>query len=219
MNKKQLIFILSILSIIIMISQTKYVLSDPSLNVSNLTAGGGNVTPLEINGTSETKIWQGFFGEVGGGIVLEDATGSNLYDWNAVTPSGEVFATRTVISDWSNINCTNQTQIYQEEARLNISNSTSDGINDTFLNTTHPSFDVAGRLMTGCRSTLTDNSTDPKVVFWNVLLNTDAVTTVYTALIDNDVIGFNGTATDFQLLVPVNVSLGQATYNIYIELD
>ena len=219
MNKTKLIIALTILIIGIIITQTKYVLSDPSLNVSNLTAGGGNVTPLNLNGTSESNIWQGFFGEVNGGIVLESADGTSMYDWNVDTVAGEVLATRDLISDWSLINCTNQTQIYQEEARLNISNSSTDGINDTYLNTTHPSFEVAGRTMTGCRSTLTDNSTDEKVVFWNVLLNTDAVTTIYTSLIDDEEIGFNGTATDFQLLVPVNVTLGQAIYNIYVELD
>ena len=215
----QFIFVMTILFIIIMVTQTKHVLSDPSLNVSNLTAGGGNVTPLTLNSTSESTIWQGFFGEVGGGIVLEDAAGSSFYDWNAVDTAGEVFATRSLISDWSTINCTNQTQLYQEEARLNISNATADGINDTFMNTTHPSFEVGGRLMLGCRSTLTDNSTDRKVVFWNVLLNTDAVTTIYSAIIDDGVIGFNGTATDFQLLVPVNTTTSQSTYNIYVELD
>lgn len=219
MNKKQFAFIMTLSFIIFIITQTKYVLSDPSLNVSNLTAGSGNVTPLNLNGTTESAIWQGFFGEVGGGIVLEDAAGSSFYDWNAVDPIGEVFATRSLISDWSSINCTNQTQIYQEEDRLGISNATTDGINDTFINITHPSFEVGGRVMIGCRSTLTDNSTDPKVVFWNVLLNTDTVTTIYTAIIDNDVIGFNGTATDFQLLVPVNTTTSQSTYNIYVELD
>ena len=219
MNKKQITFVIALSCIIFIITQTKYVLSDPSLNVSNLTAGGGNVTPLNLNGTSESTIWQGFFGEVNGGIILEDAAGTSMYDWNLVGASGEVLAARTLISDWSSINCTNQTEIYKEEARLNISNSSTDGINDTYLNTTHPSFEVAGRIMTGCRSTLTDNSTDQKVVFWNVLLNTNTVTTIYTAIIDDGVIGFNGTATDFQLLVPVNTTTSQSLYNIYVELD
>lgn len=214
----QFIFVMTI-AFFVILTQTKYVLSDPSLNVSNLTAGGGNVTPLNLNGTSGSTIWQGFFGEVNGGIILEDAAGTSMYDWNLVDASGEVLAARTLISDWSTINCTNQTEIYQEEARLNISNSSTDGINDTYLNTTHPGFEVAGRVMTGCRSTLTNNSTDQKVVFWNVLLNTDTVTTIYTAIIDDGVIGFNGTATDFQLLVPVNTTTSQSTYNIYVELD
>jgi hypothetical protein len=31
--------------------------------------------------------------------------------------------------------------------------------------------------------------------------------------------GFNGTAVDFQMLVPVDRLTGQATYYIYVELD
>lgn len=52
---------------------------------------------------------------------------------DSITPSGEIMATRSIITDWSMINCTNQTEIYEEKRyRLNIANSSSDGINDTF---------------------------------------------------------------------------------------
>jgi hypothetical protein len=78
---------------------------------------------------------------------------------------------------------------------------------------------VSGRIMSGCRSTLTDNSTTSKVVFWNVLLSVNTTTIVYTGILNDNVIGFNGTATDFQLLVPVNRTSSLATYNIYIELS
>jgi len=193
--------------------------SQPALNQSNVTVQGGNITWLDIDGDQGTSIWQGFFGTVTGGIVLEDASGSNMYDWNLVKAEGEILATRYIVSDWSKVNCTNQTEIYQEEERLNIANSSSQGINDTFLNTTHPSFEIAGRLMTGCRSTLTDNSTNPKVVFWNVLLNANSTTTIYTAIMQDDTIGFNGTAVDFQLMVPTNYSTGQAVYNLYLEYN
>ncbi len=35
---------------------------------------------------------------------------------------------------------------------------------------------------------------------------------------ENDQIGFNGTAVDFQLLVPVDKLTGFATYFVYVEL-
>jgi len=218
-QKSIVVFVFILIGIIYMLSQSPYVFSDPGLNATNITAGGGNVTPLNIDFTQLSNTWQGYFGSVTGGLVLEDASGDNFYDWNAVVPSGEILATRQIISDWTDINCTNQTEIYQEEERLNIPNSSSEGINDTYKNKTHPVFQVAGRTMKGCRSTLTDNSTDTNVVFWNVLLNTNRTTTIYTALIDNDKVGFNGTVVDFQLLVPINKSTGKATYNIYVELD
>ena len=105
-----------------------------------------------------------------------------------------------------------------EEKRLNIENISSSGINDTYLNTTHPNFDVAGRSMAGCRSTLTYNFTESQAVFWNVILNANATTTVYVSLIDNNKIGFNGSVVDFQLLVPVDKLTGQSLYNIYVQL-
>jgi hypothetical protein len=194
------------------------VAADPG-SPSNITAQGGNVTFLDVNLSSgQTGYWQGFYGTVTGGIYLEDAVGSHFYDWNVVDAIGTVLATRDLISDWSNINCTNQTEIYEEEERLGFTNESSVGINDTFHNTTHPSFFVANREMRGCRSTLTNNQTDIQSVFWNVLLNVNSTTTVYSAILDNDRLGFNGTVSDFQLLVPVNTTTGQATYKIYVEL-
>jgi hypothetical protein len=194
------------------------VFADPG-SPQNATAQGGNISIIDVNLSSgATNIWQGFYGTVTGGIFLEDAAGSHFYDWNVVNVIGTILATRELIADWSTINCSNQTEIYEEEERLGITNETSIGINDTYHNTTHPSFIVANREMVGCRSTLTNNQTDIQSVFWNVILNANSTATVYTAVLDNDRLGFNGTISDFQLLVPVNTSTGQATYKIYVEL-
>ncbi|MBN2423269.1 hypothetical protein JXB41_08660 [Candidatus Woesearchaeota archaeon] len=188
-------------------------------NASNATAVAGNVTLITVDMTQITGIWQGYYGSVTGGIVLENAGGQTFYDWNLVDAVGEIVATRNTVSDWSNINCTNQTQIYDEEALLNITNTTSDRINDTFTNISHPSFSIASRTMSNCRATRTYNSTTSQSVFWNVLLSTNETNVVYTVIMDNDVIGFNGTIVDFQLLVPVNKDSGEATYFFYVELD
>lgn len=193
--------------------------ADPSLNQSNITAQGGNVTFLDVNLSQQnTNIWQGFYGNVTGGIFLKDANEFVFYDWNVVDSVGEVLATRFLISDWNLINCTNQTEIYQEEERLNIPNSTNMGINDTYMNTTHPDFTVAGRPLTGCRSTLMHNSTSSQAVFWNVLLNSNSTSTVYTVILDNDKDSYDGGTADFQLLVPVDLNTGTAQYNMYVEL-
>jgi hypothetical protein len=219
--KTQKIVIFTLFIIIVstfFVLQTPCVSSEP-LNQTNITAYGGNTTLLNLDLSQNSHLWQGFFGNINGGIKLANAENENFYDWTIVSAKGEVLATRYIVDDWSHINCTNQTEIYQEEERLSILNESSDGINDTYMNTTHPIFDVAGKLISGCRATLTDNSTDIRVVFWNILLNANATTTVYTGLMDNDVIGFNGTAVDFQLLVPVDRLAGYAVYYIYIELD
>lgn len=215
--KKIIFFGIAIMAALIILS-SKTVLSDPSLNQTNMTAEGGNVTLLGINGDQQSVIWQGYFGSVSGGLVLANSDGDSFYDWSAVAPSGEIMASREIITDWSDINCTNQTELYEEEFRLDITNSSSDGINDTFKNNTHPVFDIGYTTLNGCRSTLTDNSTTNNAVFWNVLLNSDENTTVYVAIIDNNQVGFNGSVVDYQLLVPTNWSTGVAQYNLYIDI-
>lgn len=187
-------------------------------NATNITAQQGNVTWITADLTQITSVWQGFFGLVTGGIVLENANGNIFYDWNVVDAIGEIIATRNIVSDWSSVKCTNQTEIYFEEEKLNILNETSDGINDTFIYTNHPSFVLAGASLNGCRATRTHNLTNSQAVFWNVLLNTNETNTIYTVLMENNKIGFNGTEVDFQLLVPVDRLNGYATYFIYVEL-
>lgn len=215
--KKQ-VFFLAMVFLLVIISNTKFVLSDPDLNQTNMTAQGGNVSMLFVNAGQDSSIWQGFFGTISGGFVLENAQGHTMYDWSIVQASGEVMASRKIISDWTSINCSNQTEIYEEEYRLNIPNSSVQGINDTFVSTAHPVFDIGYIALDNCRSTLTDNSTAEKVVFWNVILNTDENTTVYVSLVDDNTIGFNGTAVDYQLLVPTNLTTSTALYNLYLDL-
>ncbi|MFH0874363.1 MAG: hypothetical protein V1859_00340 [archaeon] len=185
---------------------------------SNVTAGGGNVTPITADLSQITETWQGYYGTVQGGIYLGNAAGDTFYDWNVADAIGEILATRNSVSDWTIINCTNQTEIYDEEARLNIPEAASDGINDTYY-TISPSFDIAGRTLNGCPATLTNNETDSKLVFWNVLLNTNESNTVYTVIMENNKPGFNGSIVDFQIFVPVDRNTGLATYFIYVEQD
>lgn len=217
--KKEIIIALSFVYIAFILSNSQYVLSAPSLNQSNITVQAGNVTALNIDGDSITNVWQGYFGTITGGILLDNADGFSMYEWDVVNAQGEIMATREIISDWSKVNCSKQTEIYWEEYRLNIPNSSTQGINDTFLNTTHPSFDIGTNVLSGCRSTLTDNSTAEKVVFWNIILNTNSTTSVYVGIIDNEVIGFNGSAVDYQLLLPTNQTTGLAKYNFYLDLS
>jgi hypothetical protein len=219
MRQKYMILVVFAIALINLIAiQPRYVLSDPFINKSNATAEGGNTTWLSFDQHQQTDIWQGFFGRVSGGITLDDASNNTFYDWNLVRAQGEVLATREFVFDWSYIRCTNQTEIYQEELRLTITNDSTQGINDTYFNLTHPPFVISGLPMSGCRSTKTHNSTDSQAAFWNVLLNVNWNQTVYTAIMDDDVVGYNGSIVDFQLLVPTNATSHRSSYNIYLEL-
>src|SRR3990172_921160 len=59
-------------------------------SVQTTDAQAGNVTALNIDQQRITDIWQGFFGNVSGQIVLENAVGNNFYDWSLSQVTGEV---------------------------------------------------------------------------------------------------------------------------------
>ncbi len=191
--------------------------TDPTATQQDAQAG--NVTQLNIDQTRITEIWQGFYGNVSGTIVLENSAGENFYDWSATELTGEVYATRASVSDWSTINCTNSTHWENEESTLNIESTATDGINETYSSTAHPSFDVGTNTMLGCPSTRPYNSTEESGEFWNVLLNSDATNVVYTAVLAENSNAFDDTTVDFEILVPVDKSAGTAQYYFYVELN
>ena len=192
----------------------------PNPQVQTQDAQAGNVTQLNINQTRITDIWQGFYGNVSGQIVLENSAGNNFYDWTAATMQGQIYATRATVSSWANVNCTNSTHWELEESTLNIPATATDGINETYKNFVHPSFTVGSVPIVSnyCPSTRPYNSTGLPGEFYNVLLNTDATNTVYTAVLADNSNGFDGTTVDFEVLVPTDRSTGLATYYFYVEL-
>jgi hypothetical protein len=191
--------------------------TDPSPQQTGAQAG--NVTRLDINQTRITDVWQGYFGNVSGEIVLENAAGNNFYDWNLGTVEGQIFASRKLVPDWSGVNCTNQTQIYYEEETLNINNESSDGINDTFTVVSHPDFIVGANLISGCRSTRPYNSSGVGGDFWNVLISSNSSNVVYTSILADNSNAFDNSNVDFELLVPTDRSSGTATYYFYAEIN
>jgi hypothetical protein len=195
--------------------------SSRGVNPDALTADAqaGNITQMNIDQTRITDIWQGFYGNVSGQIVLENAAGNNFYDWTYASLTGEVYASRSTVSDWSTINCTNSTQWQGEETSLGIISTSIDGINETYYTTGHPAFQVGTRTLSGCRSTRPYNSTSTASQFWNVLLNSDAVNVIYTAILADNKNAFDNSTADFEILVPVNRTVGTSTYFFYAELS
>ena len=203
-------------------NSTRYNASEGTVPFINAQAG--NVTQLEINATSVTTSWQGFYGNVTGKILLADAAGNNFYDWNMSVPSGEVYASRSNAVTWAGINCTNQTALYSEETTLGQASNDPDSINNTFTLTSHPAFLVGSSNMTTCRSTKAYESTGQMgSSYWQILLN-DGTNNVYTTLLDTaGTIGFDDRPWQFQLLVGENGKTGQEAtitpYYFYVELQ
>ncbi len=83
-----------------------------TFNASNLAlvstdAMAGNITYLSISGLSQTRAWQGYYGNVSGYITLDDANNYTFYNWSATEPRGYIYA--SLVShgqvSWVDVTC------------------------------------------------------------------------------------------------------------------
>lgn len=192
-------------------------------------AYAGNITNITIHALTQTKHWQGYYGDITGTIVLDDAQNWTLYDWPNLEPKGEIYATpNSSIPDWPNVECFNfvdgigggDGNVTAWEAIFNMTANVVDGIDETFNMTRHHEFSI------GDVNTI-DNSTCPSTFMhmndefqedkWQEVLLQDQTNgyLIFTAIIENDdygmgnsndtdIQGFKGSAAftpDFQMIV------------------
>ena len=201
-----------------------------------IQAEAGNVTELRINASVVTKGWQGYYGNITGVIVLDDANNNSMYTWNLADPEGEVFASDSSSLTWTdnNIICANITVIEAEETAYGFNGGTGqdvDGINETFSQTSHPAFAVANNTFAAdeCTfnvATYVDDGPDSTSSFNETMLYSIAEDdTVWAAHIyQGGADGFKtgDTAYDFQMLVPEDGHDGDTSvtnYYFWVELE
>ena len=216
-----------------------------ALGLDNTTGGvkvqaqAGNVTALNINSTRVTNRWQGYYGNVSGTITLDDAFNSTLYNWDLASPQGEIYASNGSESgtvDWGNVFCFNYTNnlssgqpIVQRfngtdlERSIGALTSDKDSLNSTFNQTFSGNFQVGIYPISsasGCmQATLFVNDQYQTNDFVEVLL-TDNQSIIYTALLEQNQIGFQGSPVDFQMIVGENGDITSATtYYFFVELS
>ncbi|MBN1156161.1 hypothetical protein JXA85_00960 [Candidatus Woesearchaeota archaeon] len=189
----------------------------------------GNVTELLVNMTSITNGWQGYYGNITGEIVLDDASSNSMYTWS-ITTSGEIYATRNTSLNWSagNILCANETAATTENTRIfgSANAGDSDNVTQTFSRATHPAIITNGNTLAAdsCSyslSTYASDAVDANLAFNETLLwSVSDSGAVYTSIINNDKTGFTGASYDFQLLVAEDGHGNSAatTYYFFIEL-
>lgn len=202
-----------------------------------INAEAGNVTELTINHSKVTDGWQGYYGNVSGTIVLDDALNNSMYTWELVNPEGEVYATRD--SDgisWTsgNIICAMSAHVEAEETALNFNLGTGqdvDGINETFDKGTHPGFNVSsqGFDADACNytvSTYVDDASDSNRAFNETLLySTSDTSLIYAAMLypgGSDGFKSGDTNYDFQMLVAEDGHDGDTSvtdYYFYVEIS
>jgi len=196
----------------------------------------GNVSELMINSSFVTNGWQGYYGNISGTIVLDDALNNTMYSWELADPEGEIYASRDNSLDWGigNIICADITNIETEESTLKFNldlGQDADGINETFKFTTHPPFIVASNVFDAndcgfTASTYVDDTADPNRAFnETILYSTSDVSMIYTALIirgGNEGFKLGGDNYDFQMLVPEDGHQGDlipTDYFFWVEIQ
>ena len=224
--------------------------ADENFNASQFTAQSheaqaGNVTQIDIDGISQTRHWQGYYGEITGTITLDDAQNWTMYDWYNAEPRGEVYAVPNISNGnnhptWTSVECfDHDTNMQRWEIYYNMSWNDPDGINETFNDTDHPAFSVGDYNITAssCPSIFTyvnDQAQFDK--FSEVLLQTDGYQIIYATIIENDnapnrtdPVGFDSNTHDFQLIVGEDgtsadpstgvVNTDTTTYWFYLDLE
>lgn len=206
-----------------------------------INAAAGNVSELLITQVRVTEAWQGYYGNITGTIVLDDADDYTLYDWSLPNPTGEVYASNGSSVTWADINCFNLTNqstgggagwwnVTTVETDFNITEVDLDGLDETF-NTTYVNttgFTVGGILINNedeCAQANTYVDEAHQVGRFREVLLTDNNSLIFTTILENSVDGYQ-TGTDphdFQMLVLEDGHPGQESsttpYYFYVELS
>ena len=187
----------------------------------------GNITEITVSGDSITQSWQGYFGNVSGAITLEDASNNTMYNWSLASPQGEIFASTDGSVSWTGVKCFNWTENGTDlETTYNIDGA-EDGINETFSDSeTHDGFSVGtvSFVADQCMSTQVFDATGAGVAstFDEVLLSDAGGNPIFTALLEQDTLGFDDKHHDFQMLVLEDGHDGDTSetqYFFYVELE
>ncbi|MBN1544878.1 hypothetical protein JW898_05460 [Candidatus Woesearchaeota archaeon] len=205
---------------------------------STIGALAGNVTQLSIIGNTVTQTWQAYYGNISGTITLDDALNNTIYNWDLASPEGEIYASEYPVDfTYGNIFCydLNATDdeysdfntLAEYEALLGLADDDADGIDETFIEDTgYDMFYVGSKLINEtCPTTqMYDNNEvqDPNHFQEVLLYDNTSNKLIYTAIIEQDVLGFDNQYWDFEMIVGENGHDGDTTtttYYFYVELE
>lgn len=179
----------------------------------------GNITQLTLTGISQTRSWQGYYGNVTGWITLDDANNFTFYNWSDAEPRGQVYASLVSAGtpNWPTVDCTNfSTEAATFDTKYSINPDDYDNVTNTYNVTNHPQFQIIDRNVSGCPTTyIWRDDLYQSNDFVNVLLsdtnNAGTDRWVFGTIMENkdvsnktDKTCYNGELCDFQLLVAEN---------------
>lgn len=202
----------------------------------NISAIAGNVTQINIYAYTQTRTWQGYYGNITGTITLDDSQGHTVYDWETTNPSGQIYASTTQVNFAAgNVECYNFSRtgsgylnLSAYESSLGLTPTSADGINETFNETNNfDSFYVGVTYINRTCPVVylynASNQSSPNTYQEVLLYDLAANNTVFTSIIrPGGILGFNNEMWDFQMIVAEKGHGGdtQTTpYFFYISLE
>ncbi|HLC78299.1 MAG TPA: hypothetical protein VJH92_04185 [Candidatus Nanoarchaeia archaeon] len=213
-------------------------------------AVAGNVSELNLVGYSVTQSWQGYYGNVSGTIQLADSSDNILYNWSLASPEGEIYASINSTVSWTNVQCFNYTasgtfasdagnaggisqfgmNLTMLEGNYSIALEDVDGVNETFTLSgagTHDNFYTNNLNFSEgeCSNTrvYSDNGVGVNNEFEEALLYDPlGRNVIFTSILDENVLGYDGAAHDFEMLVLEDghgSNTTTTTYYFYVEIQ
>ncbi len=200
-------------------NETKASTAGQMVNIS-----GGYISKLNITASVQNPHWKAFLGWIDGKFTLDDSSGSTIYDWTLSSIGGEVYATRASgVANWGTISCADAAEITAEDTSLN--HTAGDNVTSTFTSASNSAtFVVAGTTITaGACSAMNTyvNNVTQGTKFEEVILH-DTSDIIYATILEEDETGYDGSAYDFQMLVPevaLETWTGSTAYYLYVELS
>jgi hypothetical protein len=170
---------------------------------------------VDITSNATTSIWQGYYGNLTGSIVLANAGGKIMYSWTLSTVTGQIYAAKNptmTASNWTNLTVRNGSQI---DSDFDLGTS-SDNATNTF--TSNVPITVAGVSLSG-DDTAAKTYDNVQAPVWNTvaMANTTAAADnyVFAGVINKNSTAFDSSTKDFQMIVPAKTS---TPYYFYLEL-
>ncbi len=203
----------------------------------------GNITQLTLTAISQTRAWQGYWGNVSGTITLDDASNYTFYNWSAAEPRGYIYATLVSagVPSWLNVQCfdkANNASLFDQYYGINPDDY--DNVTNTY-NTTLDALPapqtvyIVNNSFTTCpATTIWQSDAYQPGNFVNYLMYDSSAAQgnqswVFGTVIENKNIGnktdipcYNGQLCDFQLLVGENghgTNTGVTPYYVWVDLS
>ena len=171
----------------------------------------GNLSYVNVSTIAITDKWAGFFGEVSGNFQLADSGGNVFYQWSVSNVTDVVvYAANETITDWSggNIEAANYTHIPDF-----LKTNSADNYTNTFGSIEE--FNSTSLAVANTSYTVTYQSGSPGPLRTYALYSPADTALILAGKAIDSVTGFDGTAVDYQIIVPANTT---TTYYFYMEL-